>query len=47
VDAGKALAISTVDEPWPQPMSAMVAPARSFSSTPSSAGSHEGIRLAR
>ena len=34
-----------VEAPWPQPMSATCAPARSFASTPSRAGIHAWIRL--
>ena len=44
---GKASAISSVEWPWPQPMSATRAPASSFATTPSSAGSHSATRLAR
>jgi hypothetical protein len=35
-----------LDEPWPQPMSATLAPRSSFSWTPSSAGIQESTRLA-
>ena len=41
LQAGKALAMRIVDAPCPQPMSATRAPAESFSTTPSSAGSHD------
>ena len=44
--AGYACASSTLDAPCPQPTSATSAPARSFSSTPSSAGIHAGTRFA-
>src|SRR5437588_4926418 len=38
-ELGKALAINTVDQPWPHPTSATLAPRCNFSTTPSSAGS--------
>ena len=43
---GYSRASRIVDAPSPQPMSATSAPARSLSWTPSSAGSHDGTRLA-
>ncbi len=42
---GNAWAISTVDQPWPQPTSATSAPFSSFATTPSSAGSHCGNKV--
>src|SRR4029077_1441100 len=42
---GKALAIITVDQPWPQPTSATLPPRLSFSTAPSRAGSHAPIQL--
>ena len=43
-ERSKAVAISTVECPWPEPTSATRAPRSSFSTTPSSAGSHSGTR---
>ena len=34
----------TVEAPWPQPMSATLAPASSLATTPSRAGSHSATR---
>ena len=36
----------TVEAPWPQPTSATLAPAWSFATTPSRAGSHDVVRWA-
>ena len=46
-DFGHASAMRMVEWPWPQPTSATLAPARSFSSTPRSAGRHSRTRLFR
>ena len=46
VDRSNALAMITVEAPKPQPTSATRAPAWSFSTTPSRAGSQDGTRFA-
>src|SRR3954463_8435083 len=42
---GEGLSISTVDQPWPHPTSATLAPRCNLSTTPSSAGSQVLIKL--